>query len=337
MGAAPGWYAIPNEPGTMRYWDGTAWTQHVQPLPPAADARPIAVGAPDDVPAASPQGGTGQWGGTSPQGGTGEWGGTAQPTGVLQPGTLGLPSGTQIPQAVVGVLGELGQLAGALQHQASRPTSTTVPQQHTPTLDELGATWAERARQYAASPQGRATGTAVAGGALLADGVIGFGGKRSGIGGAVGGMIFGLVFIALSLLVLKPLILDQATVHAGEATIQGTVIDQHASTGEHGRMCSPEASFVVDGQSYAASGTGSSSTCPPLGSHLKVIYRTADPADARVAPDSMSRTMAWIFPAAGALVFVMSLWTFVVRAGEISVGGVLLFKGLRARRAAKGL
>lgn len=35
---AAGWYADPLRPGdTVRYWNGTAWTQHVQPMPTSAD------------------------------------------------------------------------------------------------------------------------------------------------------------------------------------------------------------------------------------------------------------------------------------------------------------
>ncbi|ANF30382.1 hypothetical protein A0130_00615 [Leifsonia xyli] len=30
----PGWYADPSGPGGLRYWDGVAWTQHVQPAQP---------------------------------------------------------------------------------------------------------------------------------------------------------------------------------------------------------------------------------------------------------------------------------------------------------------
>jgi len=35
MTAVPGWYADPSGPGTLRYWDGAAWTHHVQPVPVA--------------------------------------------------------------------------------------------------------------------------------------------------------------------------------------------------------------------------------------------------------------------------------------------------------------
>ncbi|WP_084127271.1 DUF2510 domain-containing protein [Demequina sp. NBRC 110054] len=40
-----GWYADPTMPGTMRYWDGAAWTQHVSPAP-GASAVAVAPPAP---------------------------------------------------------------------------------------------------------------------------------------------------------------------------------------------------------------------------------------------------------------------------------------------------
>jgi hypothetical protein len=45
LGAAPGWY--PDGFGAMRFFDGTAWTAHTQPMPPAtpvaAPAAPVAA------------------------------------------------------------------------------------------------------------------------------------------------------------------------------------------------------------------------------------------------------------------------------------------------------
>lgn len=32
-GAAPGWYPLPNDPATERYWNGTVWTEHHRPRP----------------------------------------------------------------------------------------------------------------------------------------------------------------------------------------------------------------------------------------------------------------------------------------------------------------
>ena len=43
-GAVPGWYPDPWNNGSLRWWDGAAWTEHVSAAwaPPAPTARPMA-------------------------------------------------------------------------------------------------------------------------------------------------------------------------------------------------------------------------------------------------------------------------------------------------------
>ncbi|MFI6349408.1 DUF2510 domain-containing protein [Streptomyces sp. NPDC050560] len=40
MTPAPGWYPEPNAPGTERWWNGTAWTEHRRPAPPPGPYAP---------------------------------------------------------------------------------------------------------------------------------------------------------------------------------------------------------------------------------------------------------------------------------------------------------
>ena len=40
MTTAPGWYDDRATPGVLRWFDGTAWTPHTAPLPPAPGASP---------------------------------------------------------------------------------------------------------------------------------------------------------------------------------------------------------------------------------------------------------------------------------------------------------
>lgn len=49
ISAAAGWYPDPTMPGTQRYWDGDAWTEHVAPATPTSsepdsDSEGLVVG-----------------------------------------------------------------------------------------------------------------------------------------------------------------------------------------------------------------------------------------------------------------------------------------------------
>lgn len=43
--AAAGWYRDPRMAGTQRYWDGSAWTDNVAPLPPPAPKQRGVLGS----------------------------------------------------------------------------------------------------------------------------------------------------------------------------------------------------------------------------------------------------------------------------------------------------
>ena len=50
----PGWYPDPTAPGTERYWDGTAWTDHSRPVAVAPPAPAPAPPAPYSTPSGTP-------------------------------------------------------------------------------------------------------------------------------------------------------------------------------------------------------------------------------------------------------------------------------------------
>lgn len=359
MSARAGWYAVPAEPGTMRYWDGSAWTEHRQPLPPAAGSVPIAAPAPaasaPAVPAPAHVSTAPAHASTAPTrppaspspapaavagvGATTTWAPAPPSTHPSVPGltgavTLPQPSRPADPAVRSTSTADVAPYA-ALPAGYNGPTGpvAVVPPQLAGVAADL---WAHASR-YAASEEGRSTGAAAVGGAMVADGVVGFGRNREGIGGAVKMMLFGLVFFALGMLLVKPMLIDAGTVGAGEAKTVGTVTERNESRDDDGdRLCSPDATFTVDGTSYTVSAGFRSSACPSVGGSVEVIYDVARPADARVAPDQAFRLLGWVFPLAGVLIFLGGLWTFVVRAGQIGVGGALLLRGLRRRAAAKG-
>jgi hypothetical protein len=50
MSQAPGWYPDPSQPGAVRWWDGTQWSEHSAPAGPPA---PVYVGGTDGMAIAS--------------------------------------------------------------------------------------------------------------------------------------------------------------------------------------------------------------------------------------------------------------------------------------------
>ncbi|QHT57201.1 DUF2510 domain-containing protein [Cellulomonas sp. H30R-01] len=349
MSARAGWYAVPAEPGTMRYWDGSAWTEHRQPLPPPADSVPIAAPAPAAPAPAAPAPAAPAPAAPAPTALAPAAVATTAASTAWSPAPLSPRPSTPYPAGAVTV-----PQPSRSADLAARGTSTTgvtpypslppgfngptgpvavVPPQLAGVAADL---WASASR-YAASEQGRSAGATAVGGALVADGIVGFGRNREGIGGAVKMMLFGLVFFAVGMLLVKPMLIDAGTVGAGEAKTVGTVTHRNESRDDDGdRLCSPDATFTVDGTVYTTSAGYRSSSCPSVGGSVDVIYDVARPADARIAPDATFRLLGWVFPLAGLLFFVVGLWTAVVRAGQIGVGGALLLRGLRGRRSTAG-
>ena len=137
------------------------------------------------------------------------------------------------------------------------------------------------------------------------------GGRLRGIAGGIYAIGFAVFWLGVCL-VLKPIIWDVSNAGDGEATIKGTVVSQNSHLSDEGsRMCSPQASFEVDGQTYFAASSGSSSICPSVGSRVTVIYRVADPQDARVAEPRAVQLMLLAFPLVGVLVLVLGIWELI--------------------------
>ncbi len=93
-----GWYPDPSQAGQQRYWDGTAWTEHVQPdaATAAAPATPAAPAAP-----AAPAYGAAATEPIAPAGATVSYSGAGVP-----------PSRSGVPSGIVAVIAVIALLAG---------------------------------------------------------------------------------------------------------------------------------------------------------------------------------------------------------------------------------
>jgi hypothetical protein len=170
----------------------------------------------------------------------------------------------------------------------------------------------------------------VAGGALVADGLIGLENplsgkrKRAGIFGAFMLIVFGVVWVAISLGIAgstKP--------YAGGETTTGTVtaINRGVSSGSNGSTsCSATVAYEVNGTRYEVGTSYSSSDlCSrSVGSTVDVSYRPDAPDAGR--PLFPQGFLKW-FPPIGYFVIVVGVFTFFLRLAELSVGAWLFFKG----------
>lgn len=172
-------------------------------------------------------------------------------------------------------------------------------------------------------------GTALTGAALVADGVLGVGSERQGIGGALQGIALGLVFLVGSFF-LVPTLLAPGRVDAGEVETTGTVTEV---TYDSEGLCSATARFEANGATWSAPSHGSQKPCPYAeGEQVRVIYDTADPADAVIPASGLVTALVWVFPLAGGLVVVLSAITLVRRVAQVGAGAAMLLGALRSRR-----
>jgi hypothetical protein len=79
-------------------------------------------------------------------------------------------------------------------------------------------------------------------------------------------------------------------------------------------VCSPKAEFTVDGVTYTAAISISSSSCPSVGSKVTVIYDPANPASTgRIAKPGWLKIFTLGFPAIGVLLILRGVWMLIRR------------------------
>lgn len=188
------------------------------------------------------------------------------------------------------------------------------------------------AKKYMGDPNVRANGTTAAGGALIADGIVGFGEERQGIGGAIGTILFGILWLVLTLGPGMPL--NNAEPRAGTLHAQATVVNVQVDAKGN---CTPIAELVVAGTPYTVHSSVSQKPCPYMkGEKIDVTYHPDDiAATATIPPSGFFKTFLTFAPWLGVLAIIGGVWTFIKRAGSIAAGIFLLRKGLRARKALK--
>jgi hypothetical protein len=153
--------------------------------------------------------------------------------------------------------------------------------------------------------------------------------RRTGVLRALIGLGAGILIVLVGLGLMAGASSSTA-VASGEARGSGVVTSLGSTAHD---SCTPIARFAVGGKSYTAISRTAISPCPvDLGRTVDVIYSVANPeSTARVQLGSPFAQFAWLVPVLGGLLFLGSLFVFIVKAGSI-VGGIALIRDGRKRR-----
>ena len=305
MAGQAGWYKAPGEDGMLRYWNGTSWTDHRQPVP--ATPQPVVAAIPfvDAVPSADPMAEyERQFESTMDTRAM-----IDQLSFVLDQRQFDASSASPAPHNDAGApfaASSLGQLAPTV--LATGPTALT------PTATPPALAPASASAVIAADLPEVTTPAAPDA-------------QRKRLLAAVRGMWIGVAIVVIGLVVMG-LVSANIFTGAGEAKASG-IVTSLGSTANN--ACAPIARFAVTGKSYTA-GAAAVSPCPVgLGQTVDIIYSAADPAaDAHIAIGTGLTQYLGVIPLLGVFLLASSIGLFTVRAGSIA-GGIAVIRDGKKR------
>ncbi|MDI5961230.1 DUF3592 domain-containing protein [Streptantibioticus silvisoli] len=174
-------------------------------------------------------------------------------------------------------------------------------------------------RDYVTGRRGRA----VAGGILVADGIVGIDGqvgrKRAGILSSLVVLVVGLVFVGVGVYVHR-----QHQPYANGMSTTGTVTGVQTSRNDHGQPAyAPVIAFTAaSGRRVTVTEPNTSSVRPTVGGSVQLSYRKGDPQSARVIP--AHDWVAFAVTGIGGLTALIGAITFVIRLKTLLAGLRLL-------------
>lgn len=201
----------------------------------------------------------------------------------------------------------------------------------------------ERAKSIASDEEHQGTAMAVAGGAAIADGIVGIG-NRPGLGKPITAILSGVVFIVLATFMLN-IFAERAASPAPpirSEEVASTLTISSLGYDIDG-FCIP--SVVVEDVEVPVRMPLRSSPCPvSIGDSIEVFRVPGVPQSTRVSPDSMPGASGLtefigvfrlIFVGAGAFMILGGVLSLLGKLGVIAGGGVLMWLGLKRRREAR--
>jgi len=170
------------------------------------------------------------------------------------------------------------------------------------------------------------------GGLLILDGFVGIDNplgqnKRSGIFGSLLGVFLGLAFIFSTGFIGNLFGVNKMTAET-TATVVSISQPTVSSGNSSGGSCTPRAKYTIDNKEYVqVSSSGSSSACSlTVGQTININYDPSNPGNWAYNLNAF-KVVLKVFPIAGAVVAITSLFTFVIRLLSIIFGWKLLKSG----------
>lgn len=200
----------------------------------------------------------------------------------------------------------------------------------------------DNARSFVKDEKNQGTAMAVAGGAAIADGVVGIG-RRPGIGSAISSIFFGVIFVVVGLS-FGNIFSSAMTVpeqRPNEQVMQAQVVEM---TYDSDGYCIPHVS--VEDQTVRLPLPVKTSPCRfSVGDSVAVYHVPGTPESTRIsaeAAEDMQTSMGgfmnlftWVFAGIGAFVAIGGIFQLLMKLGVIAGGSVLMVMGLRKRKAAQ--
>lgn len=198
------------------------------------------------------------------------------------------------------------------------------------------------ARAFVTDERNQGTAMAVAGGAAIADGVVGIG-RRPGIGSAIFSIFFGVIFVVVGLSFgnVFSSLMTVPEQRANERVTQTQIVEM---TYDSDGYCIPY--VAVEDTTVRLSLPVKSKPCQfAVGESVTVYHVPGVPASTRLSAEAAEGMKAatggfmniftWVFAGIGAFVAIGGVFQLLMKLGVIAGGSVLMVMGLRKRKAAQ--
>jgi hypothetical protein len=150
--------------------------------------------------------------------------------------------------------------------------------------------------------------------------------QKFGIGSLLFMLIFGFAFAGIGIFAIK-----SSKIDPGWTRISGHVTGSSSNISNGSTTYTPIVSYEVNGRDYQVTASTSSNNHPAIGTGKEVAYNPASPDEAKVVADGASKSLLYLFPAAGILCILLAPFLFFRSLKRSKNIGSLMQSGLKVQ------